>query len=338
MATHPNCRCTMVPIVRGLPSPQWKQGQEWFEEQDQATQMGILGKGKYYAWQNGEFELGELVKVKPNATWGDTLQTRTLGELTGPKVVMPVAVPQVPKVFTVDLPYRPAQETIEAAREVGDREIAKIARTHGVTADEVEARLIGEMRRYVDGQVPRVRANEDAALAILQDGKIKTQFEVETSGGSFTRGARANGEALGLGYPIKSDITKRPVYGYYDTPNHGAIAYGQVEFVTKPQVAQRTTVTLGDSLYQMQARRQVGVHVNAIGKEALGDTGLANDLYLGNMRESYIEAQIHKGLTLDDVAEVILHPNGYNADDLARVEKAYKAKGIKVTYGSIDEY
>jgi SPP1 gp7 family putative phage head morphogenesis protein len=98
MATHPNCRCTMVPIVRGLPSPQWKQGQEWFEEQDQATQMGILGKGKYYAWQNGDYDLGELVKVVPNITWGDTLQTRTLGELTGPRVVMPVAVPVAPRV------------------------------------------------------------------------------------------------------------------------------------------------------------------------------------------------------------------------------------------------
>jgi hypothetical protein len=90
--TH-NCRCTMVPIVRGLPSPQWKQGQEWFEEQSPETQKSILGKGKYYAWQNGEFELGELVKIKPNPTWGDTLQTTTLAELTGPKVVMPVAQP-----------------------------------------------------------------------------------------------------------------------------------------------------------------------------------------------------------------------------------------------------
>lgn len=81
MPTHPNCRCTMVPIVRGLPSPQWKAGAEWFEEQPHETQRGILGKERYYRWQNGDFELSELVTVKPNVIWGDTLQVTPLREL-----------------------------------------------------------------------------------------------------------------------------------------------------------------------------------------------------------------------------------------------------------------
>jgi SPP1 gp7 family putative phage head morphogenesis protein len=81
MPTHPQCRCTLVPIVSGVPAPTWQAGEAWFVEQDQATQMDILGKGRYYAWQNGDYELDELVTVKPNATWGDSLQVTPLREL-----------------------------------------------------------------------------------------------------------------------------------------------------------------------------------------------------------------------------------------------------------------
>lgn len=83
MALHPQDRCTLVPIVEGLKRPQWLKGAAWFVEQPQATQLDILGKGRYYAWQNGDFSLDELVTVKPNATWGDSVQVTPLRELTG---------------------------------------------------------------------------------------------------------------------------------------------------------------------------------------------------------------------------------------------------------------
>ncbi len=81
MPEHPQGRCTLVPVVDGMPEPQWKQGQAWFEEQDPATQKDILGKGRYYAWQNGDFALSDLVTVKPNAVWGASLAVTTLKEL-----------------------------------------------------------------------------------------------------------------------------------------------------------------------------------------------------------------------------------------------------------------
>lgn len=83
MPEHPQGRCSQVPVVDGVPAAKWKQGPEWFVEQPQATQLDILGKGRYYAWQNGDYELEELVTVKPNATWGDSLQVTPLRELTG---------------------------------------------------------------------------------------------------------------------------------------------------------------------------------------------------------------------------------------------------------------
>lgn len=81
MPEHPQGRCTMVPLVEGMPNPKWQLGREWFEEQPAATQRDILGKGRYYAWQNGDFDLDEIVTVKPNPTWGPSIAVTPLREL-----------------------------------------------------------------------------------------------------------------------------------------------------------------------------------------------------------------------------------------------------------------
>lgn len=81
MPEHPQGRCTMVPIVEGVPAPTWQTGPEWFAEQPQETQVAILGKERYGAWKGGQFALDDLVTVKPNAIWGDSLQVTPLREL-----------------------------------------------------------------------------------------------------------------------------------------------------------------------------------------------------------------------------------------------------------------
>ncbi len=81
MPEHPQGRCTLVPVVEGVPAPRWQQGADWFVEQSQETQTSILGKGRYAAWQEGQFSLDELVTVKPNVTWGASLQVTPLREL-----------------------------------------------------------------------------------------------------------------------------------------------------------------------------------------------------------------------------------------------------------------
>lgn len=81
MPEHPQGRCTLVPIVEGIKAPTWQLGPSWFVEQPVATQRDILGKGRYDAWQSGAFDLGELVTVRPNAIWGDSLQVAPLREL-----------------------------------------------------------------------------------------------------------------------------------------------------------------------------------------------------------------------------------------------------------------
>ena len=79
---HPQGRCTTVPVVAGLPVVEWQSGQSWFMMQSADDQRAMMGPGIYDAWQGGSFDLADLVKRKENETWGTSLQTATLKELT----------------------------------------------------------------------------------------------------------------------------------------------------------------------------------------------------------------------------------------------------------------
>ena len=81
MPEHPQGRCALVPVVAGVPNVTWVGGADWFEAQSPTMQRDILGKGRYYAWQNGDFDLEQLVTVKRNPVWGDSLQVTPLREL-----------------------------------------------------------------------------------------------------------------------------------------------------------------------------------------------------------------------------------------------------------------
>ena len=78
---HPQGRCTSIPLIEGLAQPQFQNGQDWFKQQDTATQRKILGPGRYNAWKDGEFDLDQLVTVRDNATWGKSLQPTPLKDV-----------------------------------------------------------------------------------------------------------------------------------------------------------------------------------------------------------------------------------------------------------------
>lgn len=80
---HVQGRCTAVPVVSGAPMPTWKTGADWFVEQPAATQREMLGPGRYDAWKANKFALHELVKVREDATWGNSVISTPLRELVG---------------------------------------------------------------------------------------------------------------------------------------------------------------------------------------------------------------------------------------------------------------
>lgn len=103
---HPNGRCTSIPAVHGAPPVVYEKGEEWFLRQDAATQRTMMGPGRYEAWQEGRFALAELVTVRHNDTWGNSLQVTPLRVLAvrppgsvprqQPPLLPPTAPPPTP--------------------------------------------------------------------------------------------------------------------------------------------------------------------------------------------------------------------------------------------------
>lgn len=79
--SHVNCRCSLVPIVMGLPEVIWPNGQQWFVGLPADQQQVMMGPAAYAAWQGGQIQLGDFVQRHTDSTWGNSLQTATLAEL-----------------------------------------------------------------------------------------------------------------------------------------------------------------------------------------------------------------------------------------------------------------
>jgi Protein of unknown function (DUF3626) len=95
-------------------------------------------------------------------------------------------------------------------------------------------------------------------MAVVRDGRFKSQFESGASRGYYSPDTRAEHEHEMFGYPEDLPAEKRPIYGYLSGSSEqqygGADNYGSVMFRLKDGVNQRTTFTLGDSLANQQMR------------------------------------------------------------------------------------
>lgn len=82
---HPSGRCFLVPIIAGLPTPEWESGQAWFARQPETVQADILGPGRLAAWKDGRYSLGDLVTHKHDREWGGSIHPTPLKDLIPPE-------------------------------------------------------------------------------------------------------------------------------------------------------------------------------------------------------------------------------------------------------------
>lgn len=91
MATHPACRCVMVPDVRpwrelgstgGEEPPPVETGEAWFRRQSDAVQRDMLGPGKHKAWRGNRITLPDLVARKSDPVWGPSTSEAPLKTAT----------------------------------------------------------------------------------------------------------------------------------------------------------------------------------------------------------------------------------------------------------------
>jgi hypothetical protein len=81
MPLHPQDRCAMVPIVRGLAAPAGLSGEVWFRQQPADVQANILGPGRYQLWERGAFQFQDLATISDAGVWGRSAQVTSLETL-----------------------------------------------------------------------------------------------------------------------------------------------------------------------------------------------------------------------------------------------------------------
>lgn len=185
---------------------------------------------------------------------------------------------------------------------------------------KAEGKTLAEVRReagqklqdaVADAPIVIRRATESRLRSALDEGRFKTQFETGTSSGVLDTEMRANFEQMTWGYPLDLPGAQRPIYGYVSTGgvrpvsagvHHTVDSYGDIQIVLRDSVRGRTTVSAADSLDHRSDL--VPAPISAPDWRA----GLGHDQDYASpnwYREHYIEAQIHGGVTWDDVAEVV---------------------------------
>ena len=195
-----------------------------------------------------------------------------------------------------------------------------------MTTKQMQADLARRIRETFAGKKVAVRTTPTGLMGILRDGRFKSQFEGGKSRGLKDLQVRARYEEQWFGLDTKSDPTKRPIYGYVMVDGYRAAGikdadalsqYGRVQVVLKDDVRKRTTAMIGDSLdvkhagwsspiddpeWQSFTPGISGVYGSRIAKQ-----GLRRDYSTPEFRaDNYAEAQIHGGVKLDDIEEIIL--------------------------------
>lgn len=196
--------------------------------------------------------------------------------------------------------------------------------------DEAKARAAEQLREDFAGKKVAVRVTEETLDRIVADGRFKTQFETKRSGGGYVPTKRAALESMMFGLPANADPATRPIYGYVAIEGIGPVrtsqdllnTYGQVQVVLKDSVRSRTTASVGDSL----DRKVLPSPIDDPSWESFNPAYHWSKYdfdYADHRAVLYPEAQVHGGVTVDDVEEVV-----FSVQPSEATQKALADKGI----------
>lgn len=186
----------------------------------------------------------------------------------------------------------------------------------------------------------RVPDDEDVLRSILRDGRFKSQHESGESMGYFNPATREFHEhqmfRVKGSRPIYGYLAERALSGKMPTSNPLS-AYGSIAFELKPGVLQRSTITMGDSLNTGAAPIRVGDVKTATPERLMAATGSGIRDHIGSMVtrdkmnpkevgnnladwgwHEYVETQVHGGVSLSDVARVIIRGSRTDTINLIR--------------------
>lgn len=225
-------------------------------------------------------------------------------------------------------------------REFLDRESAM-----GLSSSEMRqemARRAREAFSVESGRKIAIRVTPANLGRILESGRMLSAFEAARSRGHNDLEARATLEAIIFGLGPDTDPTTRPVYGYLDpltaptlvdTLEDALSQYGRVRVVLKDSVRSRTTAMFGDSLDLRHAGLPAPIDdPNWRAFTPANPGGLLTNLLSKMERDPesegaratyYIEAQVHGGVSTDDIEEVV-----FPSTPPPKLRAALEARGI----------
>lgn len=226
---------------------------------------------------------------------------------------------------------------------------------------EWNERILKETKELLDKSWVRTRMSVGTVLKVLEDGKIKGQMESNTSGGLLDKEFRTAASGFLFGNINAERILKKDyeIYGYIDNSDvafdlirdQGGISqYGKAIVQLKPEVKERTTFLMGDSLNVSGTVTPSAVVDPKLSSILPNSTCNGDDVpkkieeyvkknYIHSDKahtlfelqqkvspEQYVEAQIHGGVKLEDIESITL---SYLDGDSPRlreiVEKAQEA-------------
>lgn len=204
-----------------------------------------------------------------------------------------------------------------------------------VPLDQIKQNATELGREMLAKAAPVIITPDFVVDKVLEDGRFKSQHESGRSRGSLDPEYRTEAEAAMFGTPTDGPLPDRPIYGTM-VEDFGRIErakqYGDVYFVLKDSVLDRTTVNFGDSLAVGYYAKEVAPQPYKKFDWAGMGTG-AGQWQKGQSIDDvypYAEAQYHGGVTLKDVKEVVVPKSQYDwwqeHGELAKLN----AKGIPV--------
>ncbi len=78
---HPNCRCSLISVIIGVPRPLRTIGANWFDLQSDEIQQEILGKEAVEAFRAGDVKLKDFVGWKNHKLFGRSVYRKPLGQV-----------------------------------------------------------------------------------------------------------------------------------------------------------------------------------------------------------------------------------------------------------------
>lgn len=182
--------------------------------------------------------------------------------------------------------------------------------------EHLPQRMERRIQRTIDKALPAIAIDTDPLHKVLDSGRLKSQFETNTSRGSLAPRARREVENQMFGYSHDLPDHARPIYGYltHDPFQHHpeASRYGRHTLILhRPRIWHRTSAFIGDTL----ADRDEGHSAHPVQDFRLSGFPRFADpkeyrLDYYRPEYDYTEAQYHGGVGHRDIHYAVLHkPN-----------------------------